>query len=95
MLPLGDGDGDGAEDPGAELQTTEIIRLEDPRVAFRPTVELCPLAPPSPPPKVVARGSRPIPKPRITRRSVEMLRVHDLKPEGGGVAGGRPRKPTR
>lgn len=66
----------------------------------RPTVELLPLDPAAPDPPaptpvpIFPRGSAPVRNARGTRRSRELLRVEDLKPDGDGGTGRR-RRPTR
>jgi hypothetical protein len=93
------------ERSASERETVEVLALE----AFAPegkpdwarsTVQMRPLptAPPMPPQStptpMLARGSSPIPRPRITRRSCEILRIEDINPDGA-AGGGRKRKPTQ
>lgn len=93
------------ERPGPERETVEVLALEAPVPEGKPgrarsTMPLRPLptAPSLPPPPtptpMLARGSAPIPRPRIARRSCEILRIEDIKPDGAG-GDGRRRKPTQ
>lgn len=95
------------ERPGPERETVEVLALEAPVPEAKPgwarsTMPLRPLPtspplPPTPTP-MLARGSAPIPRPRIARRSCEILRIEDINPDGkldGAGGGGRRRKPTQ
>ncbi|HSK03918.1 MAG TPA: hypothetical protein VK932_21845 [Kofleriaceae bacterium] len=97
------------ERSGPERETVEVLALEAPALEApapgsrpewaRSTVQMRPLptAPRMPPPEapkpLLARGSAPIPRPRVARRSCEILRIEDINPDGAG--GGRRRKPTQ
>jgi hypothetical protein len=92
------------ERPGPERETVEVLALEAPAPGAKPewarsTVQMRPLptAPPVPPATtkpMLARGSAPIQRPRVTRRSCEILRIEDIDPDGAG-GGRRRRKPTQ
>jgi hypothetical protein len=87
MLPMID------PEPDAELPTTKMIRIAGAPGPARPTLSIRRLASSSAPQPVLARVSEPVPSPRGTRRSREMLRVDDVKPPAAGSAGpgGKPR----